>query len=227
MAGSRPPTAKEIRQCIEDITVQLVGAGLADDQNLPIFRVVSKAVETVDFYNAHPMSALLKDRPYRDLYEELLSRRAFNIKMLDGALIQLSLEFNDRSLSRSRFAFLPSPDLSDFQNNPDIYLEDSLYADVVDQKVVTVPVRIDFDGRPDVSASVTHPVSHLTLGQYTHCRVATTSPMTPHHFFDFILRSFYSTPVGHMNVELVGSCASFDRTITADEEHLVHVGVPL
>ena len=61
--------------------------------------------------------------------------------MLDGALIQMTYEFSDKKLRRHRLAFFPSPHLEEFQNNPDIYLDDEIYADVVAKNIVSFPVR--------------------------------------------------------------------------------------
>lgn len=42
---------------------------------------------------------------------------------------------------------------------------DEMYLDILDQRVVTVPLRFDFDSG-DAFIPVEHPKSHLTLGQY-------------------------------------------------------------
>jgi hypothetical protein len=57
--------------------------------------------------------------------------------------------------------------LEEFQNNPDVYLEDELYADVI--------------------AKCNVPFSYLTLGHYENCRIPVTAPLTPHWSIDFIL----------------------------------------
>jgi hypothetical protein len=42
--------------------------------------------------------------------------------MPDGAIIQMMYVFKNDSLERHRLTFFPSPNLEEFQNNPDIYL---------------------------------------------------------------------------------------------------------
>ncbi|WP_256385409.1 DUF2290 domain-containing protein [Parafrankia colletiae] len=152
--------------------------------------------------------------------------KRLNVRMLDGALLQMTYEFTGLALTRSRLAFLPSPDLSEFQNNPDVYMEDVLFAEVVNRQVVAVPVRFDFDSRDGVASDILHPCSHVTLGQYKNCRIAATSPLTPGVFVEFILRSFYNTATNELSKRLPGLRHRFDRTITDQEVTLVHFAVP-
>ena len=68
-----------------------------------------------------------------------------------------------------------------------------LGADINDSKIVRFPLRFDYDDT--ISKTQTgfyHPKVHLTLGEYTNCRIPLPSPLTPSVFFDFILRNFYS-----------------------------------
>jgi len=68
---------------------------------------------------------------YADSYKEQLAARAFNFRMLDGALVQMAYRFNNSAISQGRLAFLPSPDLEAFQNDPEVYEEDLMYAEVI------------------------------------------------------------------------------------------------
>lgn len=83
-----------------------------------------KDLEHVTFQNAEHVSTALKDLEYGEIYKRLVLSRAYNVKMLDGALIQLMYEFAGRTLTRHRLAFFPAPHLDEFQGSPDIYLED-------------------------------------------------------------------------------------------------------
>ena len=94
-------------------------------------------------------------------------------------------------LQRHRLAFFSSPHLDDFQNDPEVYLDDELYADVVARSVVSFPLRFDYHDRGD--QELVHPKSHLTLGQYRNCRIPVSAPMSPFWFMDFVLRNFYHT----------------------------------
>lgn len=129
---------------------------------------------------------------YDEIYQHLREVRAFNVKMLDGALMQMMYLFADGVVRRHRLAFFPAPHLEEFQNNQEIYLDDEIDADVVARNVVPFPVRFDYDARVD-RRDAAHPLSHLTLGQYRNCRIPVSAPVTPSRFVDFILRNFYHT----------------------------------
>lgn len=218
----KPPAQAVVKQ-IHSLTAFLVEAGLADDQNLPVLNQKGH-VATIACPNAN-YAALLKDRPYAESYLEQATARSYNLKMLDGALVQMSYEFNKKSLTRARLAFLPSPTLLEFQNNPEIYLEELLYADVVEKKAVTVPLRFDFDARAGVAKPLDHPISHLTLGQYSACRIAARGALTPAIFMSFLIRSFYGLARAEIG-ELPSFSFRFSETIFAEELELVHIGVP-
>lgn len=138
----------------------------------------------------------------------------------------MSYTFTDGDLTGGRLAFLPSPDLSEYQNDPEIYEQDMMFAEAVDRRVVTVPIRFDFDSRADVVVDVHHPKSHLTVGQYRNCRIAATSALTPGVFVEFILRSFYNTAAREHTAGLPLRGHRFDATITTAEAQQVHIGIP-
>ena len=50
---------------------------------------------------------------------------SFNLKLLDGALIQLQYKFKGNSLTGHRLGFFPNPDLTSFQENPEMCIRDS------------------------------------------------------------------------------------------------------
>lgn len=165
---------------------------------------------------------------YSTLYTELVTAGAYDLRFLDGALVQLQYEFSAAAgtLLRSRAAYLPAPDLSPFQEDPDLYLLDEVYGDVLDRRVVTVPLRLDFDSRPGVAKDLHHPQSHLTLGQYPHCRLPIASPVTPYYFLELLLRSFYRTDDWLCTDHMPGPRVRMPNTITARERELLHLSLP-
>lgn len=226
-ATRTPPSARKVCAEINGLMAYLVEVGLADDQNLAFETPADGRNIAVTFPNTASFAALLKNRPYADAYEEQRAARAFNVRMLDGALIQMSYEFTRADdLVRYRMAFLPSPTLLEFQNNAEIYAEEVVFADVIDKRVVTVPIRFDFDARPGVAASLSHPKSHLTLGQYANCRIPAQAPLTPTLFVEFILSSFYNTALKSVTVAMPRHAHRFEPCITLEESQIVHVGVP-
>ncbi|MGB9113412.1 MAG: DUF2290 domain-containing protein [Acidimicrobiales bacterium] len=197
---------------------------MADDQNYPFERKTGATTFSIRFTNVILDTSPIRDVPYVDTYMAHNQGRIYNIKMLDGALIQMSFDFDDDVLIKYRLAFLPSPDLLEFQNYPEVYLNETLYADVVERRVVTVPVRFDFDSHS--AASLVHPASHLTLGQYSGCRIPTVAPLTPSLFVEFLLRSFYNTASFDCVSTLPSNLGPLPGCITDEERSIVHVGVP-
>ena len=203
----------------------MIEAGLADRQH-GAFRRGSDASMEVTFHGATSVSIALKDRYYTDIYQHLTEAGAYNARMLDGALVQMMYVFSNEILQSHRLAFFPSPDLEEFQNNPDIYLEEEVYADVVAKNIVSFPIRFDYEISDGSQQGPPHPKCHLTLGQYENCRIPVTAPMTPIRFIDFILRNFYHTGFSRYAEMLPSFPGSFTQSIRAFERRLVHVTVP-
>lgn len=221
----RVPTVSTIFGEITSITEYLVTKSLVDDQNFPIKTQPAKDVVEVSYpQSSLARSSTLTPQPYSDTYHEQLNARAFNLKMLDGALIQISYAFEKANIAAARLAYLPSPDLVEYQNDPELYEQDEMFAEVVDRRVSTVPFRFDFD--PGRHIDIHHPSCHLTLGMFKNCRIATVAAPTPGLFVDFILRSFYNTALRKLSDGLPKRTHRFRPTITAQERQNVHIGVP-
>jgi len=209
---------------IERLTTHLVEAGLADDQQFPVWRETD--VVEVTFKNAEYISAALGGTPYAEVYSDFARRRVFNAKLLDGALIQMMYRFVDGVLRQHRLAFFPAPHLERFERDPESYEADQVYADIVARSTLPLPIRFDYDSRDERHVDLAHPRSHLTLGEYVHCRIPVTAPLTPHRFVDFILRSFYRTPTGDFASALPRLNGSFAESMTSAERGVLHMTVP-
>lgn len=220
------PKIGDVLKEIKSITQYLTTEGLTNDQNLPRRHTRPDRVEVIDYPTILPGASLLRDEPYQDVYLTQLAGRSYNFLMLDGAMIQMTYNFKARKLVGSRLAFLPSPDLSEYQNDPDSYIHDDMFAEVVNRRVVTVPLRFDFDTDAKVVKEIHHPASHLTLGQYANCRIAATAAITPGAFVEFILRSFYNTASRKHSSGIPAASHRFESTITTLESSLVHIGIP-
>jgi hypothetical protein len=218
------PSIQGVINEIIGLTNFLVEEGFADDQNFPIRRGdVQNA--TISFPNQQ-FAPMLKNIPYENLYASMRGGRSYNILMLDGALIQISYEFVISSVTRCRLAFLPSPTLEAFQNAPELYEDDLMYAEAVMRQAVTVPIRFEFDDREGVPKNIDHPRSHVTLGQYSNCRIPVSAPITPGIFIGFILRSFYNTAIRVIAEGAPCAAHRWERTITSDEAGLLHLTIP-
>ncbi|MYC15241.1 MAG: DUF2290 domain-containing protein [Gemmatimonadetes bacterium] len=216
------PVPHQIREQINKLVGYLVEVGLADDQAFAFQRSMRNNRIQVTFEGSEHVSIALRNRAYGESYQHLVQARAYNVKMLDGALIQMMYEFAGESLQRHRLAFFPAPHLEEFQNNPDIYLEDTIYADMVARHIVPFPVRFDYNAR-NSRETLAHPLSHLTLGQYKNCRIPVTAPVTPFWFIDFILRNFYHPEWAE---RLPNRGDSFAKSILPSEQGVVHVVIP-
>jgi hypothetical protein len=143
--------------------------------------------------------------------------------MLDGALISLRYRFEAGVIAEHSLSYFPSPDLEHFQNEPEIYLEDEIYADVIARSIVPFPIRFDYSCDNEKFIELHHPYSHLTLGQYKNCRIPVCSPLGPLAFGGFILRNFYNTAFRKYSEKIPTSTVFFARTITAKERKIPHV----
>lgn len=206
----------------------LVAESLADDQNPAFLKQTGVSSYLVHYSNLQGPGSLARDVEYAVYYDAQRAARQFNYRMLDGAIVQMTYEFAKRRLQRHRLGFFPSPHLLDFQNYPEVYQEEVLYADVIAKQIVKVPLRFDYDADPSmrVDPTLLHPASHLTLGQYVHCRIPVTAPVTPQAFIEFLLRSFYNQATSNMVTRLPRPTFRFDMSITNEERRLVHVTIP-
>jgi len=169
------------------------------------------------------LSVVLRNVEYTEVYQELDNSENYNVKMIDGALLQLLYTYKNSNLSSHRLAFFPSPFLHDFQNEPEIYEEDEIYADIIAKNILPVPVRFDYD--PDNYEELDHPKCHLTLGQFKNCRIPVCSPITPSVFIAFMLHSFYNTAFKKFTYDLNFSSNLFDYAIAPTEKKIIHLAI--
>ena len=216
-------TPQQTLKQIKELTESLVGLSLSNEQNFPTTKGKTNAAFEISVSTAAGMSVALKNVAYRDIYGELEKARCFNVKMIDGALVSLRYRFQAGAICEHSLSYFPSPDLEQFQNEPEIYLEDEVFADVVAKNIVPFPIRFDFSDDEDKFEDVHHPYSHLTLGQYKNCRIPVCSPLGPLAFGGFILRNFYNTAFRKYSAKFPTSKLGFANTITAKERKIPHV----
>ncbi len=216
-------TPKQTLKQIYSLMESLVGLSLSNEQNFPATQGKPNASFTITINNAERMSIALKNVSYREIYGELENARCFNVKMLDGALVAIRYRFRAAVMCEHSLSYFPSPDLEHFQNDPELYLEDEIYADIIAKNIVPFPVRFDFSNDAAKFVDVHHPYSHLTLGQYENCRIPVCSPLSPLAFGGFILRNFYNTAFRKYSDEIPVSALVFAKTITANEQKIPHL----
>lgn len=204
---------KEIMQ----ITQDLISHGLSIDQNYPSNRQIGGNT-AIDWGEHDNLSVVLKDIDYNTLYDELEKDRNYSIKLIDGALLQYMYTVIEGAVISHRLAFFPCPYLEKFQNDPDLFTKDDLYADLLAKNIVPAPIRFDYD--EDVHDHL-HAKSHVTIGQYKNCRIPAWGPLSPYEFTDFILKNFYSNAYRAYQLSF-GSDIHLDRTIITTEEKGMH-----
>ncbi|MDI7920704.1 DUF2290 domain-containing protein [Ferirhizobium litorale] len=217
------PLANNILSQISEVTADLISCGLSSDQNFPSMSEEDNC-NFLTFAGENDLSITLKNVYYVDLYAELKARRQFNVQLIDGALLQMQYILRGDEVKKHRLAFFPAPDLAEYQNNPDIYETDEIYADILSKNIVTSPIRFDFD-RDNFKDEV-HPMSHMTIGQYKNCRIAVGGPLTPYVFIHFILKSFYNTALNVHSKNIRAHNYDFDQTITEAERNSIHIMTP-
>lgn len=219
MTGRTRP--QRILQEINSLASYLVNTGIARSQNYSIQRTAGKFTD-VTFSTAESVGAALKDQPYEQIHGLLIIDKAFNIEMIDNALLQFMYRFDERQMIKHRLAFFPSPKVDEFVRDPEVYFTDDPRLEPSGRTTIPIPLRFDYDlaaAKPDLS----HPASHLTIGQYKQLRIPVSAPMTPRMFAEFILRHFYSPSVAD---GLPPSKIRFPTSISELEKKTIYVMIP-
>ena len=216
---------KSIKEDLDGLISELIGKGICDDANFSAVRSFGNHVD-VTFKGSEHISIALGDIEYTEIYNELAEKRSYNMKLVDGALVQLMYRMKGNRLIQHRLSFYPSPNLLPFQDDPESYMRDDLFLEIVQRRIVPFPLRFDFDARDGVYADVTHPKSHLTLGDVKGCRIPVSAPLTPRWFVEFILRNFYQTDNHDFVRDLPRHRVKLPASITKNEESLMHMVVP-
>lgn len=219
------PTPQSIKEDIDGLISKLIEKGICDDSNFSAIRSYGSR-EEVTFSGSEHVSIGLSNAEYDNIYHELANKRSYNMKLVDGALIQMMYRIECNELRQHRLAFYPSPNLLPFQENPDDYMGDDLFIEIIQRKIVPFPLRFDFDARDDVCIDITHPKSHLTLGDVKGCRIPVSAPLTPRCFIEFILRNFYQTETHDFANDLPRHRIKFSPSITKNEKNIIHIVVP-
>lgn len=170
---------------IQNITSLLISKSLCDAQNFPT-TFQSGGYTYVSISKLESFSIALRDVTYSEIYDELDKTRTYNMKLLDGALLQYSYCCSKHGLIKHRLAYFPSPRLDTYREIWEMYDKDQLYIDIIKKNVVPFPIRFDFG-----LAETQYSKSHLTLGQFENCRIPVSAPLSPLMFTRFILDNFY------------------------------------
>ncbi len=215
----------KIKGDIDGLISNLIEVGICDDQNFSSIRVNGKRVD-VTFDGSEFVSIGMRDLEYEALYRGFIDNRSYSVKLIDGALIQMMYRINDGELIQHRLAFYPSPSLLSFREDPELYMRDDVFGEIVGRRIIPFPLRFDFDSREGVCFDVRHPKCHLTLGDVEGCRIPVSAPLTPRWFIEFVLRNFYNVGDYDFVSRLPAHRVKLSRSISDNELGLVHVIVP-
>lgn len=216
-------TPSQIAAQIRNLDIFLLENSLADKLNSASVKQYPEKKTEIGISSCRDISFTLESMKYEELYKESYDRKLYNYLMLDGALIQIHYLFQDEEIYKHRLAYLPSPDIEAFQQEPEIFVEQPIYAEIIEPSIVPVPIRFDFDRKS--FEEVHHPMSHVTLGQYKNCRIPVSAPISPLSFIDFILRSFYNTAYRNYHVRLPTNNLRFLNTIHGSEQASIHLNI--
>ena len=220
-----PDYPQRIKADLDGLIAELIRVGICNDQNFSAIRPIGNQWD-VTYSGTEHISIALSDIDYSELHQEMSEKRSYNMKLIDGALLQLMYRFEKNQLLQHRLAFYPSPSLISFQDDPDSYMSDELFLEIVQRRIVPFPLRFDFDDRNGIHIDVLHPKSHLTLGDVKGCRIPVSAPLTPRWFIEFILRNFYQTEKHDFIKGLPKHQIFFDECITPNEQDLMHLIIP-
>lgn len=207
-----------LQRDINYIISKLIETGICDDSNFPSIHTNNNN-KYVEWTNCHDLSVSLKNLEYDEIYKELNKTRQYHLKLADGALIQLLYETHDDKIISHRLTMFPSRDLESFQNEPELYQSDNIFADILSRNVVTFPIRFDYN-RSDIQG---HPNSHLSLGQYKNCRIPVYGPIMPKTFINFILKSFYNSFFEDKIKDCFATTCEIEYSIKEEETKHMHI----
>jgi hypothetical protein len=125
-----------------------------------------------------------------DEYRNFLSDQMYSAVLLDGALIQMSYDFEGVEVVGHRLCYYPCP----FDVDSDLLRTDP-FADVIDiyqsstaaRINLRSPCRFDYD---EANSGPNHPAVHMHIIA-PNCRWAVSRPLSPGDFIRFVFRHFY------------------------------------
>lgn len=176
------------------------------------------------------LSFSLKNEKYHTLYKECLRAGDYNLVMIDGAILQMRYRFYKEIVTEHVLIYLPNPYVEKFQEDLPGYMAEyfsghDLFSEVANEEIICCPMRFDFNCEKKFWRDVDHPYSHLTIGNYKHCRIPVTSPISPNRFMKFILRNFYHEMFKQFLSDGFFTCPlKFADTISEKEKNQLHFG---
>ncbi|GBF18227.1 hypothetical protein C21_00384 [Arenibacter sp. NBRC 103722] len=216
---------KDLIKQINDTVDKLIISGFTINENY-----TSDKGSYINWSGYKDIAFTLKKEPYDVIYKQCVIEKAYNFMLFDNAFVQLMYKVEDGKISNHRLAYYPHPNYINYQDSPDIYEElaygNHYFTDILDKKIITVPLRFDYSNDKGKFVEKDHSYSHLTLGNYKNCRISVSKPLTPFKFILFILRSFYFDKFTQNFDKNDFRCKLIiDDTIVENEKELLHINV--
>ncbi len=201
---------------------RLVQTGLAVEQTFPTLRTTPDGVTRIGDLRA--ASVALRNYPYDQIYADMDVNKSYHVRLPDGGLLIWQYVFDSApALLRHRLAYFPCPRLPTMEEAPYLYEHDELFADIMVDRIVRFPIRIDYD--PTNYRDLVHPKTHASFGQFENCRIPVAAPVLPNGFMKFVLRNFYHRAyIRHLNVfEKRLPVIPHQLTISTAEQRISHL----
>jgi hypothetical protein len=219
--------ATDIHGEIRVLTQHLTQASICQENRFPEMANKPGGVTEVRPEKSMDLSGSLKNVPYRDAYESVRQGKAYNMMLLDGALLHFRYCIHTKKqIVKHSLSFWPSPRLISSDQTPWIYEDDEPFGDAVDERGV-LPVPIRFEYAPEQFKEFYHPRCHATLGQYPNCRIAVAGPIRPGLFLNFVLHNFYQRELGSLGKNFPFELFESACSMTSNEaRHMLHLMIP-
>jgi hypothetical protein len=102
---SAPQRARAVKQDLDGIIAKIIERGVGDDSNFSVLKQAGTSWE-VTFAGSEHVSIAMDDIEYTDIHRELTVKRSYNLKLLDGGLLQLMYRFEGDWLAQHRLAWI-------------------------------------------------------------------------------------------------------------------------
>lgn len=218
-------TSNQVRTEIQNLLELFIESDVAVAINPVVQQNLSHRITRVTWRSPTPIDGVTPIGEFATITEYCiyLEAQAYSAVLYDGAILQLSYDFRGNELVGHRLCYYPCP----FDVDKELLRSEPL-ADVIalyrgrDNSLVRLrsPLRFDYDPRNITDG---HPVIHLHL-LCGYCRWAVVAPLSLGHFIRFIFRHFYPNLWAVHEFLREWPQQLGNRTITVDEERMLHVG---
>lgn len=182
------PAARQLRSEIQNLIDLLVDKGIAIDANPVVIRRI-RDDQRVTWPSTCRLPLTAERFATVRQYTRLLEGRDYSALLLDGALLQLSLDVRGSEVRGHRLCYYPCPVDADeelLQTDPVLDVIELHLSSGTAAIHLRSPLRFDYSARE----SPAHPQSHLHL-LWEHSRCAVYAPLSVGHFVRFVFSAFY------------------------------------